>query len=100
MARAERDPVTMAESLDRWRRQLGLAAPSTMGSISSMWAEVLGNLAAEVEPRALVDGTLRVAVIDPAVAEAVRWRASAIVADLNGRLGGALVERVDVRVQR
>ncbi len=90
----------MAESLDRWRRQLGLAAPSTMGSISSMWAEVLGNLAAEVEPRALVDGTLRVAVIDPAVAEAVRWRASAIVADLNGRLGGPLVERVDVRVQR
>jgi hypothetical protein len=61
---------------------------------------VLGHLATEVEPRALVDGTLRVAVLDPAVAEAVRWRASAIVADLNGRLGATLVLRVDVRVQR
>ncbi len=92
--------MSVAESVDRWRRQLGLAAPSTMGSISAVWSEVLGHLAAEVEPRALVDGTLRVAVLDPAVAEAVRWRASAIVAGLNERLGDALVERVDVRVQR
>lgn len=92
--------MSVAESVDRWRHQLGLAAPSTMGSISAVWSEVLGHLAAEVEPRALVDGTLRVAVLDPAVAEAVRWRASAIVAGLNERLGDALVERVDVRVQR
>ena len=73
---------------------------ATMARISAVWSDVLGPLAVDVEPRALVDGTLRAAVADPAVAEAVRWRAGAIVDDLNARLGGPLVQRVDVRVQR
>jgi hypothetical protein len=90
----------MADSVDRWRRQLGLAAPSTMARITAVWSEVMGPLALEVEPRALVDGTLRTVVRDPAVAEAVRWRASTVVDEIAGRLGPGLVTRVEVRVQR
>ena len=95
-----RPPRSVADSLELWRRRFGVGAPSEMARITAAWADVLGPLAADVEPRALVDGTLKTAVTDPAVAEAVRWRAEGWCAGLNAALGARVVTRIDVRVTR
>ena len=102
MARRDpsRGPVSIGESLERWRRLVGVGAPSTMTAISDAWPEVLGALAEETEPRALVDGTLLVVAREPAAAEAMRWRGETVVTALCGRLGESTVQRIEVRLER
>jgi hypothetical protein len=95
-----RAPTRLGDSLDVWRRRFSVGAPSEMAVITAVWADVVGPLAADVEPRALVDGTLRTVVTDPAVAAAVRWRAEGWCAGFNAALGTDAVNRIDVRVTR
>jgi hypothetical protein len=95
-----RAPRSVGDSLDVWRRRFSVGAPSEMARITAAWGDVLGPLASEVEPRALVDGTLKTVVTDAAVAEAVRWRAEGWCAGLNAALGSDAVTRIDVRVTR
>jgi hypothetical protein len=71
-----------------------------MARITSVWRDVLGPMASDVEPRALVSGALKTVVGEPAMVEAVRWRAEGWCNELNARLGEQLVVRIDVRVSR
>ena len=94
-----RGPVPIGESLERWRRLAGVGAPSTMSAITQAWPEVMGPLADDVEPRALIDGTLLVAAREPAAVEAMRWRAESVATALSGRLGSSAVQRIEVRLE-
>jgi hypothetical protein len=91
--------MSVGESLERWRRLAGVGAPSTMATISAAWSELLGTLAHDIEPRALVDGTLLVVASEPASAEAMRWRAETLRGALCERLGDGVVLRVEVRLE-
>ena len=89
------EPRRVGESLDRVAASLGLDS-----SLVTRWAELVGASVAEhTRPRALRDGTLLVAVDDPAWATQLRWLEADLLARLADVLGPARVTRIEVRVR-
>ena len=93
------EPVPLGDALDAVVRSLrGGAGRADVGGVFGRWEEAVGPaVAANVRPVRLEDGTLLVAVDDPAWATQVRLLAD----DLLGRLrdvAGVAVERLEVRV--
>jgi predicted nucleic acid-binding Zn ribbon protein len=80
-------------------QHLGGPAADTVTALFSGWSELVGEqLASHTKPLSLRDGTLVVAVDDPAWASQLRW----LEGDLTKQLGAALgepVKAIEVRVR-
>jgi predicted nucleic acid-binding Zn ribbon protein len=89
------EPRAVGDSLDRVASSLGLAP-----ALLSRWPELVGEgLAERTRPRSLRDGTLVVAVDDPAWATQLRWLEADLVTRLADVLGPGRVQRIEVRVR-
>ena len=95
-----REPRKVGESLDRVASSLGVPHASTLSGVFASWAELVGEaVATRSRPVSLRDGTLVVAVDDPAWATQLRWLEADLVARLVEVLGEGEVARIEVRVQ-
>ena len=89
------EPRRVGESLDRVASSLGLDS-----ALVTQWAQLVGPALAEhTRPRGLHDGTLLVAVDDPAWATQLRWLEADLVVRLGDVLGPDRVARIEVRVR-
>jgi predicted nucleic acid-binding Zn ribbon protein len=89
------EPRAVGDSLDRVASSLGLAP-----ALLTRWPEFVGESVAEhARPRSLRDGTLVVAVDDPAWATQLRWLEADLVARLADVIGPGKVQRIEVRVR-
>lgn len=95
------DPVPFGAALDGLLRSLrGGAGRAEVGGVFGRWEEVVGaNVAANVRPIRLADGTLLVEVIDPAWATQMRFLTDNVLRRLV-EVAGVTVERIEVRVRR
>lgn len=95
-----REPRKVGDSLDRVAASLGVPHASTLSGVFASWAEMVGEaVALHARPLSLRDGTLVVAVDDPAWATQLRWLEADLVARLGEVLGEGEVARIEVRVQ-
>lgn len=94
-----REPARVGDGLDRLMHQLGGPAADTVTALFSSWRELVGEqIAAHTSPISLRDGTLVVAVDDPAWGSQLRWLESDLTAQLTSALGEP-VTAVEVRVR-
>jgi predicted nucleic acid-binding Zn ribbon protein len=69
-------------------------------TLLTRWPELVGEgIAEHTRPRALRDGTLWVAVDDPAWATQLRWLEADLLARLGEVVGPDRVARIEVRVR-
>jgi predicted nucleic acid-binding Zn ribbon protein len=93
------DPRRVGESLDRVASSMGVSRASTLSAVFASWAEMVGDSVAQhSRPRSLRDGTLVVAVDEPAWATQLRWLEADLLTRLNEVLGAGQVARIEVRV--
>lgn len=98
---ADPAPETIGAGLDRLLRNLGAPKAATVGDLFERWPDLVGEgIAARVRPTALRDGTLLLAVEDPAWATQVRFLEADLLARLAEGLGEGTVNAIDVRVRR
>ncbi len=95
-----RGPQPLASSIERLQKDLGMPARSTATVVEAVVREVLGPLIEQLTAIRMRSGVLVLDVNDPAVAEAVRFRARALADALAGSEPPVGCERVDVRVDR
>ena len=95
-----RGPLPLASSIERLQKDLGIPARSTATTLEAVVRDVLGPLIDQLTAIRMRSGVLVLDVNDPAVAEAVRFRARAIVDALAAADPPVVCERVDVRVDR
>jgi predicted nucleic acid-binding Zn ribbon protein len=94
------EPRKVGDSLDRVAASLGVPHASTLSGVFASWPEMVGEaVATHSRPLSLRDGTLVVAVDDPAWATQLRWLEADLVARLVEVLGDGEVARIEVRVQ-
>ena len=94
-----REPRKVGDSLDRVAASLGVPHASTLSGVFASWPELVGEaVAIHARPLSLRDGTLVVAVDDPAWATQLRWLEADLVARLVDVLGEDEVVRIEVRV--
>jgi predicted nucleic acid-binding Zn ribbon protein len=96
----EGGPAPLRAGLDRLVRNLGAPSADTISGVFSRWPEVVGErLAAHTRPLAVRDGSLVVAVDDPAWAPQIRFLEAEVVAKVRQVLAVDDVERLVVRVR-
>ena len=89
----------MGASLDRVAASLGVPRASTLSTVFAAWPELVGeSVASHARPRSLRDGTLVVAVDEPAWATQLRWLEADLLTRLAEVLGPDQVARIEVRV--
>ena len=94
------DPRRVGESLDRVAASLGVPLASTLSTVFASWPDMVGeSVAQHSRPRSLRDGTLVVAVDEPAWATQLRWLEADLLTRLREVLGPDQVARIEVRVQ-
>jgi predicted nucleic acid-binding Zn ribbon protein len=90
----------VGESLDRVAASLGVPLASTLSTVFASWPDMVGeSVAQHSRPRSLRDGTLVVAVDEPAWATQLRWLEADLLTRLREVLGPDQVARIEVRVQ-
>ena len=95
------EPTSIGDGLARVARHLGMGSVSVLQQVIAVWPDVAGALAEHSEPTVIRDGRLVVVTGDPAVAEALRWRAATLVGAVVDRVGpGAGITSIEVRVSR
>ncbi|MCU1379518.1 MAG: hypothetical protein JWN29_2501 [Acidimicrobiales bacterium] len=93
------EPRRVGDSLDRVASSMGVSRASTLSAVFASWAEMVGDSVAQhSRPRSLRDGTLVVAVDEPAWATQLRWLEADLLTRLNEVLGPGQVARIEVRV--
>lgn len=93
------DPRPVGASLDRVAASMGVPRAATLSGVFASWPDLVGATVAEhARPRSLRDGTLVVAVDDPAWATQLRWLEGDLVRRLADVLGPGQVDRIEVRV--
>lgn len=96
----EDDAKPVADALDLITQRLGLPRASTMSVIFTAWPEVTGEVGAmHAKPVSLKDGVLLVEVDNPVWRTELKWMSGQIADRLNERLGGNVVERLQLRVK-
>jgi predicted nucleic acid-binding Zn ribbon protein len=96
---SDRDPVPLVESLERLVGGWGAASTGTTRSLFAEWDDIVGpRLAAQARPRSLRQGTLVVAVSDPAWATQLRFLEADLVARIQATTGTSEVRSIQVRV--
>jgi predicted nucleic acid-binding Zn ribbon protein len=94
------EPARVADSLDRLVRHLGGPSADVTTSLVRRWPDLVGpNVGANSRPVRLRDGTLTVAVADPAWATQLRFLEATLVARLQAELGADAVSSIEVRVR-
>lgn len=94
------DPRRVGDSLDRVAAAMGVPRASTLSGVFASWADLVGeSVAQHARPASLRDGTLVVAVDEPAWATQLRWLEADLVARLEDVLGPGQVARIEVRVR-
>lgn len=90
---------SLAGSLGRLERTLGLARPDTVRVLTESWRRLLGvDLASRCRFHSVRGRVLVVAVDDPAVAEHMRWQRSDLLAAANRMCGCDALESVEIRM--
>jgi predicted nucleic acid-binding Zn ribbon protein len=95
------EPVPLSDALAKVGKELGLAPGDAHGTLEARWSEVMGaDVAEHARLVSVRDGTLSVAVDDPAWATQLRYLEPAIVTRATALLGPGVVSRMRVRVGR
>jgi predicted nucleic acid-binding Zn ribbon protein len=93
------DPRPIADSVEQVVRGWGTGSAATTRSLFADWDEIVGpQLAAHARPRSLRQGTLVVAVSDPAWATQLRFLEADLVARIKATTGSREVAAIQVRV--
>jgi predicted nucleic acid-binding Zn ribbon protein len=93
------DPVSMREAIAAVGRDLGLAAPDVLATITARWADIVGPaVAAHAQVRSVRDGECTIVVDGPAFATQLRYGSSDLVARVNDRCGEGSVTSIKVVV--
>jgi predicted nucleic acid-binding Zn ribbon protein len=93
------DPRPLAETLDRLVQSWGAGSRGTTRSLFADWDDIVGpQLATHVRPRSLRQGTLVVAVSDPAWATQLRFLEAELVARIRATTASTEVTAIQVRV--
>ena len=95
--RSGSDPMSLQHALDRWRSLASVASADVEDTVSEVWDDLMGPLAAVATPTAVVDAKLIVHVTDPAATDAVKWRVDAVRAAVNERHGEGTIDSVSCR---
>jgi predicted nucleic acid-binding Zn ribbon protein len=94
------EPRRVGDSLDRVASAMGVPSASTLSGLFASWPELVGeSVAQHARPASLRDGTLVVAVDEPAWATQLRWLEADLVARIGDALGPGRVARIEVRVR-
>ena len=89
----------LADSLDRFVRNLGAPPVSVLTQLDDRWPELVGpGLASATRPVELIDGVLTVACHDSAWASQISWMEGQIKKRFDAIFGSGLVKRVVARV--
>ena len=93
------EPVPMREAIAAVGRDLGLAPPDVLATITARWADIVGPaVAAHARVRSVRDGECTIVVDGPAFATQLRYGSSDLVARVNDRCGEGSVTSVKVVV--
>jgi predicted nucleic acid-binding Zn ribbon protein len=94
------EPARVSDSLNRLVRHLGGSSTDVNTSLVQRWPDLVGpNVGANSRPVRLKNGTLTVAVADPAWATQLRFLEATLVARLQAELGADAVSTIEVRVR-
>jgi len=94
------EPARVSDSLDRLVRNLGGPSADVTTSLVRSWPELVGpNVGANSRPVRLRNGTLTVAVADPAWATQLRFLEATLITRLQAELGVGAVSTIEVRVR-
>jgi predicted nucleic acid-binding Zn ribbon protein len=95
-----RPPRPVGDALDGLARRLGAPAAASLSAVFTRWAEIAGDAnAAHSRPVSLTDGTLVVAVDDPAWLTGLRFVEQGLLQRLHEVAGDGVVGRVEWRVE-
>jgi predicted nucleic acid-binding Zn ribbon protein len=91
----------LGDSLEAYLRLEGHAHALVLARVSALWADVVGaQVAAYVQPCALKDGTLVVAVDHASWSAQLRFVTEQVLSRLAEAIGPGLVTRIEATVQR
>ena len=98
---ADRDPVRLSESLDKFAKRFGSSSASAMAGLFSRWEELVGpSIAAHATPITLKSGRLSVEVDSSAWATQLKFMTTELVERCCAELGEGAVKHIDIRVAR
>jgi predicted nucleic acid-binding Zn ribbon protein len=93
------EPVPMRDAIAAVGRDLGLAPPDVLATITEGWADIVGPAIAEhAQVRSVRDGECTIVVDGPAFATQLRYASSDLVTRVNDRCGEGSVTSVKVVV--
>ncbi len=93
------EPRPAKASLDRIVQKMGAPKAASLEAVFERWTDIVGEgVAAHARPRSLRNGTLVVAVDDPAWASELRFLGPQILAACTAVAGADTVRRIDVKV--
>jgi predicted nucleic acid-binding Zn ribbon protein len=94
------EPARVSDSLDRLVRHMGAPSLDVTTSLVRRWPELVGpHVGSNSRPVRLRDGTLTVAVGDPAWATQLRFLEATLLERLQAELGAEAVTAIEVRVR-
>lgn len=94
------DPAPIAAGLDRVVRRLGAPSLGVTDDVFQRWSDLVGEtVGANCRPVSLRDGTLVVAVVDPAWATQLTFLERTLLDQLDEHLGAGAITSIDVRVR-
>lgn len=95
------DDRPLGAALEAYLRAQGHSSALLLAKVLAAWPEVVGpEVAAHARPLALRDGTLVVAVDQPAWAAQLGFLAETVVAGLAAQLGDEVVRALEATVRR
>lgn len=93
------EPVPLRDAIDRVARQLGMAAPDVVDTLTARWREIVGEAIAEhAQVRSVRNGECTIAVDGPAFATQLRYAAGDLVTRVNEHCGAGSVTSIRVVV--
>jgi predicted nucleic acid-binding Zn ribbon protein len=94
----QREPLPVAESLDRVSRALGAAPARVLTAVFSRWEQLVGpEIAAHARPTSLQNGVLIVVADQPAWAAQLRFMASDLLTRVRTEADAPDIARLEVR---
>jgi len=96
---SEMGPQPVSESLARLTRRMGVPRPKVLSEVFTRWPEVVGpEVAAHSEPRSVRDGTLVIAVDQPAWGTQLRFLGTELLTRVREATGCSDVTQIQVKV--
>lgn len=87
-------------ALDKLARSLGVPSVDAMTQLFNDWPDVVGGqVAANTQPRALSDGVLTIAVLDPAWSTQIKLLEADLLRKISSAIGEGVVVKLRTRVE-